>query len=267
MRELKRLLILFCACALAQTETPEERLLTAARTGDLAAVKLLLEKGVNIESKSRYGQTPLFFAARNGREDVVKLLLAKGANPNVSDNFYKMSMLAAAADKGNVGVVKALLEKGAQGAADALEMAAYRGSADMASMLLQTQKFTPVELSTALQAAEQAKQPGMVDLLKKAGATPGAKPDFKVSAERLKLYAGTYKGDPFGEVTVTLKDGILFFNVQGRSMELGAFDEETFGIVQSPQQKMKFVVSDGKATEIRVPMRGADAVLKRVEGK
>jgi len=264
---LRYLPVLLCLCALAQTETPDDQLLGAARKGDLPAVKSLLDKGANLETKSRYGQTPLFFAARNGHEEVVQLLLQKGANPNVSDTFYKMSLLAAAADKGYVGIVRALLAKGAQGASGALQMAAYRGSTDMAAMLLESQKFSAVDLSAALQSAEQAKKPEIVELLRKAGAVPGAKPDYKVSGERLALYAGTYKGEPIGEVTVTLKEGTLFLSLQGKQMELGAYDDATFGFVQSPQQKLRFVVADGKAIEIRIPQRGEDTVLKRVEGK
>ena len=43
-------------------------------------MKLLLEKGADVESKDRYyGQTPLSWAAGNGHEAVVKLLLEKGA--------------------------------------------------------------------------------------------------------------------------------------------------------------------------------------------
>jgi ankyrin repeat protein len=43
------------------------------------AVKLLLEKGADVESKNSIGQTPLLSAAWNGHEAVVKLLLEKGA--------------------------------------------------------------------------------------------------------------------------------------------------------------------------------------------
>jgi ankyrin repeat protein len=38
-------------------------------------VKLLLEKGAELESKDKYGQTPLSWAAERGHEAVVKLLL------------------------------------------------------------------------------------------------------------------------------------------------------------------------------------------------
>lgn len=42
-------------------------------------VSLLLEKGANIESKTRDGLTPLHCAARSGHEQVVDMLLERGA--------------------------------------------------------------------------------------------------------------------------------------------------------------------------------------------
>lgn len=42
-------------------------------------VGLLLEKGANIESKTRDGLTPLHCAARSGHEQVVDMLLERGA--------------------------------------------------------------------------------------------------------------------------------------------------------------------------------------------
>lgn len=42
-------------------------------------VGVLLEKGANIESKTRDGLTPLHCAARSGHEQVVDMLLERGA--------------------------------------------------------------------------------------------------------------------------------------------------------------------------------------------
>jgi ankyrin repeat protein len=52
----------------------------AEEYGHEAVVKLLLEKGAELESKSDYGQTPLSYAAQYRHEVVVKLLLEKGAD-------------------------------------------------------------------------------------------------------------------------------------------------------------------------------------------
>ena len=46
----------------------------AARNGHEAAMKLLREKGAELDSKDKNGRTPLWWAARNGHEAVVKLL-------------------------------------------------------------------------------------------------------------------------------------------------------------------------------------------------
>jgi ankyrin repeat protein len=45
-------------------------------------VKLLLERGAQIESRDSLGQTPLSWAAENGHEAVVLLLRKVLKNPN-----------------------------------------------------------------------------------------------------------------------------------------------------------------------------------------
>ena len=52
-------------------------------------MKLLLEKGADVESKDQYGQTPLSWAAENGHEAVVKLLLEKGADVESKDRLAR----------------------------------------------------------------------------------------------------------------------------------------------------------------------------------
>jgi ankyrin repeat protein len=50
--------------------------------GAQAVVKLLLEKGADLESKdTKYSQMPLSWAAEREHKAVVKLLLKKGADP------------------------------------------------------------------------------------------------------------------------------------------------------------------------------------------
>jgi ankyrin repeat protein len=59
----------------------------ATGSGRKAVVKLLLEKGAELEPKDdEYGVTPLWLAAANGHEAVVKLLLEKGAELESKDD-------------------------------------------------------------------------------------------------------------------------------------------------------------------------------------
>jgi ankyrin repeat protein len=48
-------------------------------------VRRLLEEGVDINSKDKYGGTPLLQAAVNGHEALVRLLLEKGADVNAGN--------------------------------------------------------------------------------------------------------------------------------------------------------------------------------------
>jgi ankyrin repeat protein len=63
-------------CYLQHNITP---LHVAAKWGKTNMVSLLLEKGANIESKTRDGLTPLHCAARSGHEQVVDMMLERGA--------------------------------------------------------------------------------------------------------------------------------------------------------------------------------------------
>ncbi|CZR56859.1 uncharacterized protein PAC_06748 [Phialocephala subalpina] len=85
----------------------------AAEDGHEAVVKLLLEKGAELETKDDYGRTPLSWAAEDGHEAVVKLLLEKGAELETKDDCGR-TPLSYAAMYGHEAVVKLLLEKGAE---------------------------------------------------------------------------------------------------------------------------------------------------------
>ena len=92
----------------------EETLLSyAVRRGLAAVVRLLIEKGAELESKDREGRTPLSWAAVNGHEDVVRLLLERGAEFELKDSKGR-TPLSWAAENGHKGVVWLLLEKGAE---------------------------------------------------------------------------------------------------------------------------------------------------------
>jgi hypothetical protein len=91
-----------------------EELLVAARKSNVEQVKALLAKGADVDAKSPYGATPLFFACDRANDVVVKILLEKGASPNVQDTFYKATPLGWASGKKNPEVIRLLVEYGAK---------------------------------------------------------------------------------------------------------------------------------------------------------
>jgi ankyrin repeat protein len=87
-------------------------LLWAAAKGHERVVELLLQKGVDPDSKDRFGQSPLLWAAANGHEAVLQQLLAiDGVDLNSTDTHAGCGQtpLAWAAKKGHATVVRMLL--------------------------------------------------------------------------------------------------------------------------------------------------------------
>ncbi|KAK2813151.1 hypothetical protein FQN50_000828 [Emmonsiellopsis sp. PD_5] len=104
----------------------------AAQNGHYDVVKLLIEKGANIECVNILSNmTPLIIAISNAHEEIAKLLIEKGANVEHQDSFRE-SPLHHATHVGLHTLVDLLLEKGVdpdhQGAdGAALYTAAYSG--------------------------------------------------------------------------------------------------------------------------------------------
>ena len=87
------------------------KLKTAARKGDLKAVKKMLEDGANPNIKNGSGGTPLVWAAYYGHTEMVKVLLEYGADPNMEDATGNTPL--SLAYYGDTEMVKVLLEYGA----------------------------------------------------------------------------------------------------------------------------------------------------------
>lgn len=85
----------------------------AARNGHEDVVKLLLDKGADIESRNSLGCTPLCLAVLNGHESVIHLLLEAGANIESRTSLSQTPLLLAAKVPFE-GIAKILLEKGAR---------------------------------------------------------------------------------------------------------------------------------------------------------
>ena len=89
-----------------QGRTP---LMHAASVGTLEAVRMLIERGANVNVADRAGVTPLMFAARDLAK--VRLLLEKGADPAAKSRIGQTALLVAAARPGSVDILRALVAK------------------------------------------------------------------------------------------------------------------------------------------------------------
>jgi hypothetical protein len=193
-----------------------EDLIAAARKGDLPAVKTLVEQGAAIETKTPYGQTPLYVAAMNGHEPVVQFLLEKGASTDVKDTFYKAPMLAFVLSRKHFGVAKMLVAKSSASADENLRAVSSTGDAGLVQAVLDKSKPTQAALDRAYEAAIEAKQAPVMDILKKAGAQPPP-PPVEVDPKVLESYSGDFKSEqiPLG-IKVFVKDGRLGIQATGQ---------------------------------------------------
>ncbi|KKO96409.1 ankyrin repeat domain-containing protein, partial [Trichoderma harzianum] len=83
-------------------------LIIASHYGHRAVVKLLVEKGADIDAKDGGGRTPLLWATYNGHKAIVELLVEKGADIEAKDN-YGRTPLSWAAYNGHKAIVELLV--------------------------------------------------------------------------------------------------------------------------------------------------------------
>ena len=84
----------------------------AARNNDLASARLLLRAGANTKATTRYGVTPLALAAQNGSAPMLDLLLKGGADANAALPEGETALMTAART-GSAASIKVLASHGA----------------------------------------------------------------------------------------------------------------------------------------------------------
>lgn len=142
------------SCATTQTHnatvnvvTLSKELRSAAYNGDIDKVRLLLQKGADVNAADKDGTTPLHVAISKGNAVVVRQLLAIGANVHAADK-NGMRPLHTAAQRGDLNMVNLLLAKGANAYAKeklgmtSLDIAIIYGKKDVLEILRQQRKPT-----------------------------------------------------------------------------------------------------------------------------
>jgi ankyrin repeat protein len=89
--------------------TPLDR---AACQGHPDVVRLLIERGAEVDSRDERRWTPLHFASRYGQLEVSRVLVDHGADVNARQRYHCIPM-PFSAEFGHLRIVKLLLERGA----------------------------------------------------------------------------------------------------------------------------------------------------------
>lgn len=214
-----------------EASAEEMALLDAARKGDSATVKGLIDSGVNIDARDhreiRWDVTSLMHAAGGGHLDIVKLLLDAGVNVNLKDT-------------GIPGME--------DGLGTALQYAINSGHEEIAQLLLRSGAKANVKAggSTPLEDAVDRRLIPTVQLLLECGANPNRRSSMK----RVPLHSAAQKGD-FDLVRMLLVAGSEV-NIQD-------------GIGDSP---LVYAADDGHAETVRQLLgAGADPNIPGVRGK
>ena len=95
------------------TKTPDISIHGAAEVGNIEAVKQHLVAGADVNTKDKWGWTPLSRAARSGHKEAVELLIDNGADVNAMRSGGG-TPLSYAASWGHEEIVELLIAKGAK---------------------------------------------------------------------------------------------------------------------------------------------------------
>ena len=121
-------------------QAPDTALPKAAREGDLARLRSLLNSGADPNQRDGDGNSPLIEAVAAGHASAARALLAAGANPNLTSSGGRTPLLEAAIG-GRIEIARLLISAGAdlniaeRGAGTPLEAAEREGHTEMADLL------------------------------------------------------------------------------------------------------------------------------------
>ena len=192
--EIFRLLIEHGANAFIENNQGETAWMIVLQQGFIEAVKLLIEKGADVNSA-------LIFTVRNCPFEVIKLLIDKGADVNAKDNDGRTALMAAAS-KGSNEAVKLLIEKGADVNATsnngrtALMAAASKGSNEAVKLLIEKGADVNATSNNGRAALMEAASKGSneaVKLLIEKGADVNAKDNYGRTALMAAASKGSYE--------------------------------------------------------------------------
>jgi len=199
----------------------------AARGGDLASIRELIDRGAAVNVRAGDGSTALLWAAYHSHPEMVQTLIAAGADPDTANNFGVTPLLQASRT-GDTAVMQALLDGGADLELTHPEgetplMAVSRtGRIDAVGLLLERgadpNAVESFQQQTALMWAAAEGHLDVVDVLLKAGADPNLQ--ARVSTLTKRSINADYPSGGFTALMWAARNG--YADVVGRLVEAGA---------------------------------------------
>jgi hypothetical protein len=243
-----------------QADAQSEALANAARSGDAAQVAALLDKGVDVNAKGRYGATALFFAADKGHLDVVRLLVARGADINIQDTFYRTRPINWALANDHAAVAIFLLEKQSKGGDQVLMSGVRSNNSRLVKAALASSDLDRRALQSALATAEREKRTELAVPIKAAlDALPAdAEPEVKLDPALLQRYVGRYRNEAAGvTATISIRDSQLVAEVPGQPpITFSATGESTFRAREMDGLTITFNGRGGMVESVSVTEQG-----------
>jgi len=124
----------------AHGQAPGTALSNAARAGDVATLRSLLDSGADPNRRDANGNSALIEAVAAGHADAARALLGAGANPNLTSSGGQTPLIQAAIG-GRIEIARLLIAAGAnvnlgeRGAGTPLEAAEREGHTELAALL------------------------------------------------------------------------------------------------------------------------------------
>jgi hypothetical protein len=248
-----------------------EDLWAAARTGDTAGVTRALEKGADVNAKTRYGATALTFAADKGHLAVAKFLVEKGADLDVQDTFYRARPVDMAMQNRHVEVVKFLLEKGAQGAGSVLAGAVQMGNVELVKIALASSEITRQNLTGPIAIAKKTGNTAILEQLnaKLESMPAAAAPTITIDRATLEKYAGTYRNQAQGfTLTATLNESQLFVSTPGgQPLTLIPTSQTAFRAAEVDGITIAFTGRGGMIEQMQLTQNNTTQTLERLSAE
>ena len=125
----------------------------SAWDGHAGTMKMLLDRGANIEAKGMYNFTPLLLSAQEGQVHAARLLLDWGANIEAK-SVHQTTQLLIACKYGHMEVITLLVDRDASLDAvnvyqrNCMHFAAFNGRFDLCLYLINVKGFDPAVLTS-----------------------------------------------------------------------------------------------------------------------